>query len=334
MKKSLYIYAFLFIGPALFASCGNNSEDPADSPLVINIPEDDDECCSYDDELAMRRLFADYQEVDDLSGIIFDKYTIRVYARYATLRVGYTELLFAVEKTATNQHVKDIQISDFVPVMTMGAMGMKHSAPTANSFSKIDGLPVYKIWFAPLMASDENSFWELSLNYSVKGSVGKTENLRFNVVAQPSGNTWIKSFKLIDRTYYLTLVNAENFQTGINTIQAYIHVHPDVIPDSVPGSSFALSCPRRRASSSSVLTLIIIIIKLVQKGLVVSKVVSAMDMRQNFGTLLNQVAIKDEEIVIERAGKPLARLVSMNSATSGKLDFRDIGKLPNDIWNE
>lgn len=222
MKKSLYIYVFLFIGTALFASCGNNSEDPDDSPLVINIPEDDDECCSYDDELAMRRLFADYQEVDDLSGIIFDKYTIRVYARYATLRVGYTELLFAVEKTATNQHVKDIQISDFVPVMTMGAMGMKHSAPTANSFSKIDGLPVYKIWFAPLMASDENSFWELSLNYSVKGSVGKTENLRFNVVAQPSGNTWIKSFKLIDRTYYLTLVNAENFQTGINTIQAYI----------------------------------------------------------------------------------------------------------------
>ena len=71
-----------------------------------------------------------------------------------------------------------------------------------------------------------------------------------------------------------------------------------------------------------------------KKGLAVSKVVSAMDMRQNFGTLLNQVAIKDEEIVIERAGKPLARLVSMNSATSGKLDFRDIGKLPNDIWNE
>jgi hypothetical protein len=24
----------------------------------------------------------------------------------------------------------------------------------------------------------------------------------------------------------------------------------------------------------------------------------------------------------------------MNSATSGKLDFRDIGKLPNDIWME
>ena len=65
-----------------------------------------------------------------------------------------------------------------------------------------------------------------------------------------------------------------------------------------------------------------------------SKVVSAMEVRQNFGSMLNQVSLKDEEIVIERAGKPLARLVSMNSATSGKLDFRDIGKLPNDIWTE
>lgn len=65
-----------------------------------------------------------------------------------------------------------------------------------------------------------------------------------------------------------------------------------------------------------------------------SKVVSAMDVRQNFGNLLNQVSLKDEEIVIERAGKPLARLVSVHAAISGKLDFRDITKLPNQIWEE
>lgn len=65
-----------------------------------------------------------------------------------------------------------------------------------------------------------------------------------------------------------------------------------------------------------------------------SKVVSAMEVRQNFGNLLNQVALKDEEIVIERAGKPLARLVSVHTATTGKLDFRDITKLPNQIWEE
>ncbi len=60
-----------------------------------------------------------------------------------------------------------------------------------------------------------------------------------------------------------------------------------------------------------------------------------MEARQNFGNLLNQVALTQEEIVIERAGKPLARLVNVSSAGhGGKLDFRDIGKLPNDIWEE
>lgn len=59
-----------------------------------------------------------------------------------------------------------------------------------------------------------------------------------------------------------------------------------------------------------------------------------MEVRQNFGNLLNQVSLKDEEIVIERAGKPLARLVSVNAPSAGLLDFRDISKLPNNIWEE
>lgn len=66
-----------------------------------------------------------------------------------------------------------------------------------------------------------------------------------------------------------------------------------------------------------------------------SKTVTAMEARQNFGNLLNQVALQKEDIVIERAGKPLARLVNVETSSSGgKLDFRDIGKLPNDIWDE
>ncbi|SHK98838.1 prevent-host-death family protein [Fibrobacter sp. UWT2] len=59
-----------------------------------------------------------------------------------------------------------------------------------------------------------------------------------------------------------------------------------------------------------------------------------MEVRQNFGSMLNQVSLKDEEIVIERAGKPLARLVSVNAPTAGLLDFRDISKLPNHIWED
>ena len=66
-----------------------------------------------------------------------------------------------------------------------------------------------------------------------------------------------------------------------------------------------------------------------------AKTVTAMEARQNFGNLLNQVSLSQEEIVIERAGKPLARLVNVESSRSGgELDFRDIGKLPNSIWED
>ncbi len=64
-----------------------------------------------------------------------------------------------------------------------------------------------------------------------------------------------------------------------------------------------------------------------------AKTVTAMEARQNFGNLLNQVSLQQEEVVIERAGKPLARLVNVDSPDrGGNLDFRDIGKLPNGIW--
>lgn len=64
-----------------------------------------------------------------------------------------------------------------------------------------------------------------------------------------------------------------------------------------------------------------------------AKIVSAMEARKGFGDLLNQVALKGEEIVIERSGKPLAKLSSLGMAGCGKLDFRDISKLPGDIWD-
>lgn len=59
-----------------------------------------------------------------------------------------------------------------------------------------------------------------------------------------------------------------------------------------------------------------------------AKIVSAMEVRQNFGALLNQVSLLGEEIVIERSGKSIARLVSVSEPSFSKLDFRDIAKLP------
>lgn len=59
-----------------------------------------------------------------------------------------------------------------------------------------------------------------------------------------------------------------------------------------------------------------------------AKKVSAMEIRRNFGEIMDQVYLMHEEFVVERAGKTLAKIVPMGLDNNGKLDFRDILKLP------
>ena len=65
------------------------------------------------------------------------------------------------------------------------------------------------------------------------------------------------------------------------------------------------------------------------------KTVTAVKARQNLGDLLNRVAIANEEIIIQRAGKKVARLVSCEEkivTASGRLDFRTSAGLGQDLW--
>ena len=69
-----------------------------------------------------------------------------------------------------------------------------------------------------------------------------------------------------------------------------------------------------------------------------TKVVSAVAARRGFGELLNRVALTHEDIVIERAGKKIARMVAVEDKTcapqgsEGKLDFRDSAGLGKSLW--
>jgi len=68
-----------------------------------------------------------------------------------------------------------------------------------------------------------------------------------------------------------------------------------------------------------------------------SKTVSAVDARRTFGDLLNRVTIANEEIIIERAGKKVAKLVSceqqpQGNRNEGKLDFRTSAGLGREVW--
>ena len=66
-----------------------------------------------------------------------------------------------------------------------------------------------------------------------------------------------------------------------------------------------------------------------------SESVSAVEARQKLGEILNRVALRREEIIIERAGKKIARLSPIEydvPRARGKLDFRKAAGLGKEIW--
>jgi prevent-host-death family protein len=67
--------------------------------------------------------------------------------------------------------------------------------------------------------------------------------------------------------------------------------------------------------------------------------ISAVEARKRLGELLNRVMLTDEEIIIERAGKKVAKLTKANAADKkekglkqGKLDFKKAKGLGKEIW--
>jgi antitoxin (DNA-binding transcriptional repressor) of toxin-antitoxin stability system len=68
-----------------------------------------------------------------------------------------------------------------------------------------------------------------------------------------------------------------------------------------------------------------------------SECVSAVEARQKLGELLNKIALMRKEIIIERAGKKIARLSpieDMASPCRGKLDFRTAAGLGKEVWKD
>ncbi len=64
---------------------------------------------------------------------------------------------------------------------------------------------------------------------------------------------------------------------------------------------------------------------------------SAVEARRNLGRLLNIVSLTHDDVVIERDGKPIARLIPCDrapAAASAKLDLRQAAGLGKELWRQ
>ena len=72
------------------------------------------------------------------------------------------------------------------------------------------------------MNSSEAGSWTFSYDANVLGTEGKLQEATITVDALPDGQAWLKNFKWNDQTYFLSLVNPTDWQTGKNAITAYV----------------------------------------------------------------------------------------------------------------
>lgn len=64
------------------------------------------------------------------------------------------------------------------------------------------------------------------------------------------------------------------------------------------------------------------------------KTISAIKARQNLGQVMNEVALKDDEYIVERAGKPLVAIIPIEQYQRMKSEREDFFRMAYDISKE
>ncbi len=224
MKEKLFLFVALLNSALLFTACGS---DNYDSPVSITIPANtDEECCNAEETfLAYTFLNNGYlKEVESLRETIGEQYELRVYTRSGKFHIGYNDVFFALTKLSNGGYVRDFDISDIEPLMTMTAKNMKHSTPAVTQAELYDASfpAVRRAWVSFLMKSNDNGYWELSYKLTAKAGSITHEASLITVDALADGLSWLKSFKVGSDTYYISLVNPNEYAQGSNEIRAYI----------------------------------------------------------------------------------------------------------------
>ena len=216
---------FLFLSAIALTSCNSNDDGVSAGIEIPGITITNDiDCCTAEQALQAYKFLETVKIIPTLTTEVDRKYNVYAYTRTGKFHIGYNEVFFVATKKSSNNYIKDFSITGLTPLMLMTKMKMEHSTPVSGSAEVFnDNFPAIKrAWVSFIMSSGESGSWTLSYHVDVLGGKGDVNKAGITVDALPDGQAWLKSFKYNDTTYYLTLVNPHAFQTGINTIQAYV----------------------------------------------------------------------------------------------------------------
>ena len=223
MKKVKGLFLVLVV--AALTACNSNDDFGTQTIEITGVTIDGDiDCCSAEEALQVYRFLQTVKIIPELSTVVDDQYNIFAYSQTGSLHSGYNDIFFVATKKKTGNYIKNFDITGITPLMHMVKMDMYHSTPVGPDAASFNNgyLAVKRTWVSFLMNTSENGSWTLSYDAQVLGKTGGIEKRDIVVDALPQGQAWLKSFKVGDATYFLSLVNPLDFKTGTNTITAYV----------------------------------------------------------------------------------------------------------------
>lgn len=241
---------FLIIVATALTACNSNDDGVQAGIEIPGITiTNDADCCSAEEALNTYNFLQKVQLVPELTTVVDGKYNVYVYTKTGTFHTGYNELYFVSTKKETGNYIKDLTVTSNTPLMYMSKMNMYHSTPVSDKSRIVnyDYLAVKRVWVSFLMNSSENGSWTYSYEVDVLGKSGGVEKKDIVVNALPEGQEWLKSFKVGDDTFFLSLVNPTNWKTGTNEIRAYVSKKNDPIttPYALASETFTVDIDPR-----------------------------------------------------------------------------------------
>lgn len=223
MKKVKRLFLILFV--IALTACNSNDDGVVAGVEIPGITiTGDADCCSAEEALNTYNFLQTVQLVPELTTEIDGKYNVYVYTKTGGFHTGYNDIYFVSTKKETNNYIKDVTVTSNSPLMYMSKMNMYHSTPVSEKSRIVnyDYLAVKRVWVSFLMETSDAGSWTYSYEVNVLGKTGGVEKKDIVVSALPEGQVWLKSFKVGDDTFFLSLVNPTDWKTGTNTIKAYV----------------------------------------------------------------------------------------------------------------
>ena len=248
MKKVKGLFLILFV--VALTACNSNDDGVQAGIEIPGITiTDDADCCSAEEALNTYNFLKTVKLIPELSTEIDGKYNVYVYTKTGSFHTGYNEIYFVTTKKETGNYIKDVTVTSNSPLMYMSKMNMYHSTPVSDKSRIVnyDYLAVKRVWVSFLMNTSENGSWTYSYEVDVLGKTGGMEKKDIVVSALPDGQVWLKSFKVGDDTFFLSLVNPTDWKTGTNTIKAYVSKksNPITTPYALAAETFTVDIDPR-----------------------------------------------------------------------------------------